>query len=145
MALDQVPDYRQTKSKTAMRAGRRDVGLPEPLEYIRQEVLTNALSGIGHNNLNARINRSRPDLYAAALGSKLGRVGKQVPNYLLQSFRISGHCACQGVHVSHKLDVFSLCRRAHDIQGALDDLGRLDRLQFQPQFAGDDAGYIEEI
>src|SRR5215831_2557122 len=87
MTLYQVPDNGQTKSKTAMRPCRRDVGLPEALEDIRQEVLTDPLAGIGHDNLNARINPSRADLYAAALWSELDRIGgvalSRDPNGLL--------------------------------------------------------------
>src|SRR6266850_706732 len=59
MDLNQVPDNGQTKAKAPMRARRRDVGLPEALEYVRQEVLTDPLAGIGHDNLNARINPPR--------------------------------------------------------------------------------------
>src|SRR5215831_8341183 len=145
MTLYQVPDNGQTKSKTAMRPCRRDVGLPEALEYIRQEVLTDPLAGIGHDNLNARINPSRADLHAAALWSELDRIGEQVPDHLLQPFRIARHCPHQCVQVRLKADVFRLCCGTDHIDCGVDDLSRLDLVPIQPQFTRDDAGYVEEV
>src|SRR5262249_24977811 len=145
MTLYQVPDNGQTKSKTAMRACRRDVGLPEALEYVRQEVLTDPLAGVGHDNLDARINPLRADLHPAALGSELDRVGEQGPDHLLQPFRIARHCPRQRVQVTLKADVFRFCSRPDYIDRGVDDLRRLDLVPIHPQFAGDDARYIEEI
>src|SRR5262249_7775199 len=138
MNLNQMSDDGQTEAKAAMRAGGRAVGLPEALEYVRQEVLTDPLPGIGYDNLDARINPPRPNLDAASLGSELNRVGEQVPDHLLQSFRITGHCPRERVQVSHKVNVFCFCRGTHHIKGTIDDPRRFDLLQIQPQLARHD-------
>jgi hypothetical protein len=145
MDLNQMANNGQTETKAAMRTGRRAVGLPEALEYVRQKVVTDPLPGIDYDNLDARIDPPRANLDAASLGSELDRVGEQVPDHLLQSFRITGHCPCQNVQVSHELNVFRFCRGTHHIQGAIDDPRRLDLLQIQPQLPRYNTGYIEEI
>src|SRR6266436_3600867 len=145
MDLNQVPDNGQTKAKAAMRARGRHVGLPKAFEYVRQEVRTDPLAVVCHHNLNARINPPQANLDAAPFGSELDRIGEQVPYHLLQSFRISGHRPGEGLEVSHKVNVFRFCRGTHYIQGGVDDLRRLDVAPIQPQLAGYNAGYIEEI
>src|SRR5262249_43919640 len=75
MGINQVADNRQAETKTAVRARRRDVGLAKAFEYEGQKVRIDSLTGIGHHDLDARINPTRSNLNLAAFGSELDRVG----------------------------------------------------------------------
>src|SRR5262249_8591599 len=125
MTLYQVPDNGQTKSKTAMRPCRRDVGLPEALEYIRQEVLPDPLAGTGQHSAPPPINPPRVEPPAPPLGITLDRVGERVPAPLWHPFRTPRPFPRHGVQLSHKTDVFRFCRGPDHIDCSVDDLSRL--------------------
>src|SRR5215831_889478 len=145
MDLNHVADYGQTKAEAAMGASCRNVGLPEALEYIRKEFRTDALTGVCYDDLNARFEPSRSDFDASGRGSELDRIGQQIPDHLLQPFRITRDCSFSSIHVNDKGDVFRVCGRPHHIDGTADDLRWFDVPEIQTQLARDDAGYIEEI
>src|SRR5262249_6796283 len=85
MQLYQLPHNGQTKTKASVCASGRHIGLPESVKYIRQEILSDPLACISHNDLYAGAGASQPDHNTTSLGRKLDRIGKEVPNHLLQS------------------------------------------------------------
>ena len=89
MDLYEVADYGQTKAETAMGAGCRDVGLPKAFEHIRKELRTDALTSVCHDDLNARLEPLRSDFDASARRRELDRIGQEIPDHLLQPFRIA--------------------------------------------------------
>jgi hypothetical protein len=58
MELDQVPYNRQPEPEAPVCSCARDIGLPKSLEYIGQEIFTDPLACISHNDLNPGIDTS---------------------------------------------------------------------------------------
>ena len=67
------------------------VALPESLEHVTQEILTDALPGVGDDHQCVGIRAVQLDLDPAALGCELHGVGQQIPQNLAQSIGIAGH------------------------------------------------------
>src|SRR4030095_15690114 len=73
----------ETKAAILSRAGR--ICLPEALENIRQEVLTDALAGVAHRNLAVRSFAFESNLNPAATRREFHGIGKKVPHDLLKA------------------------------------------------------------
>ena len=89
--------------------------------------------------------RSSRDLDLAAAIGELHGVRQQIPEDLLQPFRIAGDR--RGLRIEDRLDANALGvgRRRDGVDGASDDLGKVDRLHVQPDLSRDDAGDVEHV
>ena len=100
--LDQLLDDRQAQPQPAVAAGRRGVGLAEPLEDVRQELGPDAHAGVDDGDLDVRVDPLQEHLDAAPLGRELHGVGQQVPDDLLEPGRVARDRA--GQRVEHLLE-----------------------------------------
>src|SRR5215813_11893800 len=103
----------------------RDISLLESVEYVGQEIFTDPLAGVSHNDLDVGICAARMNLDTPMLRSKFDRIGQQVPDHLLQSFRVCRHCRRCGFEVDHKVDLFRFGRGTDYFQSSGDDLRRV--------------------
>jgi hypothetical protein len=84
-----VTHDRKPQTEAAGLPGCPDLGLPKPLENIRQEVRADTHTGIADDDLDVRIHSFQPHLDATALRRELHRIGQQVPDDLLQAIGIA--------------------------------------------------------
>src|SRR6202023_3512692 len=87
--LDEVSDDREAETESAVFAGSAGVALAEALEDQGEQVSIDSFAIVGDSDFDVRIDLLRADLNTAALGSKLDRVGEQVPEDLLQAVGIA--------------------------------------------------------
>src|ERR1044071_7335510 len=66
--LDQVAHYRQPQTEPAVLARRLLVGLPEPLEDVRQELRLDPGPRVADRDLDVRVDALQPDLHPPAFG-----------------------------------------------------------------------------
>ena len=88
--LDQVPDDGKSQAKPRMLARGRAFGLPEGMEHIGQEVGCDAAPDVADGQLCMRVDLLQADLDVSIRLRELDGIGEQVPDYLLQAFRIAG-------------------------------------------------------
>ena len=90
MKLDEIPHDRQTQSQPAVLPADRFVGLPEAFEHMRQKLRIDAGSGVTDANADvAGLSLVNLDGHRAGGRGELDRVGQEIPDHLLQAFRIS--------------------------------------------------------
>src|SRR5262249_33958244 len=90
MQLDQVFNERQSETKPAVPPGARCVSLSEAVKDIWQEIRANAFARVAHGDANVWVHAFQARFDAASLRCELYRVGKQVPDYLLQAEGVAG-------------------------------------------------------
>ena len=64
MHFDEVAHDRQAEAEAAGLARRSGVGLPEPIEHERQEILADADAGVADDDLDVRVDALEPHLHA---------------------------------------------------------------------------------
>ncbi len=142
MQIDEVMHERQADTETAVRPRAAAVRLPEALEDVRQRSGWNALPRVAHHDLDVEVAAAELELHHAAGGRELHGVLQQVADDLAQPLGIRHHDG--EVRRAHREvrgadhDALRLGRRAHGIDGRLDDAGDLDGAQVEPHPAGDD-------
>src|SRR5262245_46927158 len=82
--LNQVANDRQSESKPTVHSRDGAVGLTKTIKDIRQKCWRNTFAAIGYCDLHMRVCPLQLGLYSASFVSELNRIGKQVPNDLLQ-------------------------------------------------------------
>ena len=65
------------------------VRLAESLEHVRQELGRDADAGVADGDFQVRVDALEPDLHLAAAVGELHRIRQQIPQHLLQAFRIA--------------------------------------------------------
>ncbi len=143
--LDQVADDRQAEPEPAVGAGDRPVGLAEAVEDVRQEVGADADAGVGHPDDGVAPLLAQADLDPARPGGELDGVGEQVPDHLLQPVGVAEDRARQRADRDVEEDPLGVGRRAHGLERGVDDAAQLDRLEVEPELAGDDARDVEQV
>src|SRR5262245_2034692 len=82
MQFDEVSHDGQPQAQTAVLPRRSAVGLPEPLEDVRQKIGGDAHARVTDDNLDAGIDALDPHLDAAMLRRELRGVRQKVPHDL---------------------------------------------------------------
>src|SRR5688572_27715239 len=80
---------RKSKAETAIRPGGGGIGLPEPFENMRKKLRLDTDTRIGHNDFNERVHSLQQHLDISTLGRELDRIGKQIPDDLLQTVGVA--------------------------------------------------------
>src|SRR5205085_1134601 len=138
--LDDVLHDGQAESEAAVRARRAAVALTEALEDQRKELAADALAGVGDGDAHGvalRLIGANGD--RAARRRELHRVGKKVPDYLLQALGVAGGDAVDAREVEVQRDPFRGDARPHRVDGGLDDALQVHRRDVELQLPGDDA------
>ena len=136
---------REAEAEAAVRARDGRVLLAERLEDVRQERRLDARAGVAHDDLDVRVLALHADVDPAALGRELHRVREQVPDDLLEPAGVAAEHARVGVEQDLEAHALRLGGGAHDLDGRLDDLRRLDRREREPQPAGHDPAEVEQV
>src|SRR6185503_13072711 len=96
MQLDQVSDDGEPQPEPTFGARARRIRLTKALEDVRQERRIDAATAVAHADLRLRLRGLDPHLDAAVLGREFDRVGKQVPDDLLQAASVARDRAERG-------------------------------------------------
>src|SRR5204862_5483811 len=120
MQLNQMPHDGQPQSESALRARSRTVGLTETIENVREELRSNADARVGYVDSYLRIPAFGGDFDLSAFRRELDRIGKQVPEDLLQTIGIPQHAATR-FHDGFQTDPFRGQRRMDRFDGRLDN------------------------
>ena len=143
--LDELPGNGQTQTESTALAGDAGIRLAETLEYVRQEFRGNTNAGVADRDFQMRVHALEADLHFAAAVCELDGIRQEIPQHLLQALRIPGH-GCR-VWIDDRLDVYSLRvrRRSNNVDGAADDVRKLNRLDVQSNLSGDDPRDVKDI
>src|SRR5262245_12718666 len=117
----------QTESQPTVETTARAVGLTKAIKYEGQKGRIYANPCIDDFQLDSMTDRFQRNLYASAFRRKFYRIGKQVPDYLLQTIRIAGDWLGL-LKALFELDLLRFCGQSHSLQSSFDQLTKLDRL-----------------
>ena len=81
----------------------------------------------------------------AAVLREFDRVRQQIPDHLLQARRVATQQAERGIAGGFNEKRFRFGSRAHRVNRHLDDRSQLDGMNFEAQFAADDARHVEDV
>src|ERR1041385_397560 len=95
---------RQSHSESAVTAGCRRVRLAKPIEYVGKKIGFYSSAGVCYANFDVRVHALQNDLYSSALWRELDCVRQQVPDDLLQPFKVTRNRS--GVRVENRLNSY---------------------------------------
>ena len=145
MQLDQVFDERQTKAEATVPSGARCVGLSEAVKDIGQEIRADSFACIAYSDANVWIHTLQARFDLASLRRELDRVGKQVPDHLLQAGGVASDLAYFGGEISLERDPFGVRRQVDRLNRLLNYRDQVHWPDFEPELAADDAGRVEQV
>src|SRR5688572_18924922 len=134
MHFDDVANNRKTEPEAAGFAGRARLRLPEPLEYVREEIGLDSDARVADHDFDVGAYAPEPHLHAAVPRRELHRIRHEVPDHLLQSARIAGHRSYVRVHYrlnAHALGVGGRLNGGHRV---VHDDRQLHRLHVEANF-----------
>ena len=143
--LDDVPHDREPQTEPAGLAGGPSLALPEALEDIRQEVRTDADTGIADDDFDVRVHPLQSHVDATALRRELHRIGQQVPHDLLQAIGIAGHGTHTRIDDGLQAHALRVRGRLDGSDGVVHDQRQFHGLHVQPDLPRDDPGDIEDV
>src|SRR5262249_48040948 len=82
---------------------------------------------------------------AASLRREFDRVGEQVPDYLLQAGGVASDLTDFGRKIGLDRDPFGVRRRVDRLNRLVNYRDQVHWPEFEPEFAADDAGRVEQI
>jgi hypothetical protein len=145
VGLDELLDDGQPRSQATARAVAGRVALREAVEHERQEVGGDALPGVDDLDAQPLGIFGEHGGHHAASGRELDRVGRQVPDHLLQPQRIGADQPVRRVLALLEADVLVLERRLQRAQRGDQLLRRIDHREGQRQLAQVQARHVEQV
>ena len=145
MHLGQLAGNRQAQAETAPFARDPRVGLPKTLEHVRKELRRDPDTRVADAHFHVRVDPLEPHLNSAATVGELDRVRQQVPQHLLQPFRIARDG--RRLRIQDRLDPHALRLRGRGdgVDRAPHDFGELHGLNVQSNLARHDPGDVEHV
>ena len=143
--LDDVTHDRQAQAEASGLARHAALGLAEPIEHKRQEVVADPDAGVADHDFDVRIDPLEPELDATALRRELHRIGQQVPDDLLQPIGIAGHGPDPGIDDGLETHALRIGGRLGGRDRVVEDHRQLHGLHVQTDLAGDDPRHVQDI
>src|ERR1041385_638349 len=135
---------RESKSEAAVRARRRAIALSEALEDVWAEVRADAGASVFDRHFGVAVHVRQLYADATAFGRELDGIGEEVPENLLQAFRVAGDL--RGVVESRlKLYLFGARGGAHGLDRRAQDCAKLDAPHVQAHLPRNDARHVEQV
>src|SRR5262249_61660793 len=116
----------------------RCVGLSEPVKDIGHEIRWDAFTRVTYGDADVRVYALQARFDVTALWRELDRVGKQVPNHLLQADVVACDLSDFGWEVDLERDAFGARRRVDRLNRFLDHRDQVHRSDIEPELAADD-------
>jgi hypothetical protein len=131
--LDQVPRDCEPQPEPAVGPRRTAVGLPEPIEHVREKLQRNPHTGIANLDLQPCPGHAAVERHGPAVRSELQRVGKHVVQNLMQALGITFNRRKLRVDVTLERDPLRLRRGRDSRNDRLEELryGHRDALDLQ--------------
>src|SRR5207253_10348267 len=126
-------------------AARSPFPLPEPLEDLWQELRLDACALVGHRDPCDRPHALEADPDSPVRRAELDRIREEVPDDLLQPIGIGEDRSRVWIEEGIHLDVLRIGQPLDGLDCRLDDGDRIDLPALDPELAGDDARYVEEV
>jgi hypothetical protein len=120
-------------------ARRSCVRLSKSFEHVRQEIRTNTDPGVADDDIDVRIHAFDPDLDASLLWRELHRIQQKVPDYLLQSIRITLNGTDIRINDGLNADALGVGSRLYGGHGVMHHEGQFHRLNVEANLARHDA------
>ena len=118
--------------------------LVEALEDVRQCRGIDARPGITDENTGVRVHLLDHHFHRAVFRSELHRIRQEVPEHLLQTLRVAQHQA-GAVQLCAEVKRLGLYRRAHRVNGGMENGAEIQRMHVQSEMASRQARDIEQI
>src|SRR4030095_4574128 len=94
--LHKLLDYGESQTQPTIPAGRRGVGLSKRFKHVREKSRGNPVASIHYGDLHVMGTRQlQSKLYLPFFRRELDRLGKEIPDHLLQPIRISPDRDCR--------------------------------------------------
>jgi hypothetical protein len=145
--LDQLLHDGEPKAEPAMATRSGAVGLAKAIEDVGQRLRRDAVAGVAHLDLVLpRPIGVHAHADSSAGGREFQRVREQVPQHLLQSRRIAAHDGgALLLELEVERDTLRVGRGSLRTDAERDELGEVDGLHVERDFASDDTAHVDEV
>ncbi len=135
--FDEGFDEGESKAEATELSFAAAVALAEAVEDVGEEVGGDALPVIANLDACGGAIARETNRDGSALLGEFDGVGEEVPDDLANAVGIAGDVAGDGVEVDLEADIFGVGGRADDVDGFVDEDGKLGGRDFQLKLAGD--------
>src|SRR6476660_6839313 len=127
MKLDKVAHNRKAETHPSKLPAGFLISLSEAIEDVGQKLSGDSLACIANNYFNVTVHSLQSHLNSTISRSELDGVGKQIPNYPLQSYRITWDKDRRRVDDLLEQYSLSICRRPDCFHSSIDERTRIGR------------------